>query len=638
MNSINHHRVIALVLQWFHSPTGWVTLRSVKRCRVFMVCCFVFLSFAQNMPPSVSQEVRVSPGSPVPVMPPTWTPDMSPAEAAALSGEVRRFGGPLPPQIPGPVAPFHPPMPVPPIPEQITSGHSIFSDRDGADRPLMSNESDPVNRWLEQISVPLRNGQYTLPVDVSSLFRMATQHSERIAAVRQTPWISETQVLQASGAFDAKVFTKTDFTSTSDPVESVLVTGGPPRLEDNIVGFDGGVRKLMSDGSSYTVGQRLGHRNSNSLFIDPNNQATSRLYATWTRPLQRGRRQNPQQSLVLKKQFDTAAEQASYRQAVQAQLFDIANAYWGLYQERGTLLLKQRNLQRAEEIASQLVGRQTLDTVRSQLLRTQAAVTNRKAELFLCEAKIRNVESRLRALSNSPEFSGMHAVELLPVQIPDVRPLALDTEAEVGRALVKRPEIRELRDRVQGKMIQLALACDQTKARLDFVLEGNVAGLDRRSDIAGSWARQFTTGRPGFGVGLEFEMPYQNRTAHGALRQRRLELNQLRHQIRELEGNARAEVEVAMRNLQAAFETSIARRKSVNAASAEVQYLRDRWLTLGANQQSGDSQLNDLLEAHDRLLEEELSLLRSCVRHSQSFLELQRATGSLIEFLPAGTL
>ena len=77
---------------------------------------------------------------------------------------------------------------------------------------------------------------------------------------------------------------------------------------------------------------------------------------------------------------------------------------------------------------------------------------------------------------------------------------------------------------------------------------------------------------------------------------------------------------------------TIGRKESLAAVNEEVEYLTDRWLTLGNDPQLGQIQLNDLLQAHDRVLQEEQALLSSMIEFNLAVIELQRAKGTLIEF------
>lgn len=486
--------------------------------------------------------------------------------------------------------------------------------------------------WSAPSLEPLRPERQPLPIDLDMLFALTAAYSGRVQAVRQVPSISKAQLDQARAAFNPTLFSNNKFNSTSDPVENTLTTGGPTRLEDKIVGLDSGLKGQNQNGTNYQIGQHLGHKNSNSRFFSPQDQGTARLYANLTQPLMRGRRIDVNRSLVLTAQFETEAAKASYQDALQKQLFQVADAYWSLYSERASLLQRRQHLNRACEIADLLFAREGYDSSSSQVLRARATVANRNAELTQADARIRNLESRLRALINAPELTNNRNVEFLPSQTPSLLPFEFDIENEVGMALQRRPELMELARNLEAANVRLRLARDQTKPTLNLVGEGYVAGLQGHSDIPGAFVDQFSKGPPGFAGGLVFERPVGNRAATAAVRQRQCEVVQLSHLISEANENVHAEVETAIRNVQATKQAAIGRQISIEAANAEVTALKDRWQTLGNDPRLGQLQLNDLLSSQDRLLQEEQNLLEALVQYNRAILEVQRATGVLVQF------
>jgi outer membrane protein TolC len=488
--------------------------------------------------------------------------------------------------------------------------------------------------WWSALSlVPLRPETQPLPVNLDTLFALTAAHSGRVQAVAQAPWVSQSQLEQAQAAFDPTLFSNNRFNSTSDPVENELVTGGPPRLEDNIVSSDSGLRVQNQLGSSYQIGQRFGHKNSNSLFFDPQDQGTARLYANVTQPLMRGRKIDINRSLVLTAQFETKSAQAEFQTALQKQLFQVADTYWLLYTERVSLLQGRQHLARASEIATLLQAREGYDSPNSQVLRARATVANRTAQLAQADARIKNLESRLRALVNAPELINNRNAEFLPLQLPKLHPIGFVIEHEVGLALHRRPELKDLFSKLEVAKVRLQLARDQTKPTLNLVGEGYVAGLQGQSDIPGAFVDQFSEGRPGYAAGLVYERPVRNQASTATVRQRQYEVIQLSHLINEATENVRAEVETAVRNVEAARQSVMGRQMSLDAANMEVNALKDRWLTLGNDPQLGQLQLNDLLGSQDRLLQEEQNLLQALVEYNRSILEVQRATGVLVQFV-----
>ena len=135
----------------------------------------------------------------------------------------------------------------------------------------------PEPWWTGPLMESIRPDAQPLPIDLDTLFALTATHSGRVQAIAQTPWVNQMRLEQAQAAFDPTLYSDNRFDSTSDPVENTLTTGGPPRLEDNLLGLDTGLRGQNRRGTNYRVGQRFGHKNSNSNFFAPNDQGTSRL-------------------------------------------------------------------------------------------------------------------------------------------------------------------------------------------------------------------------------------------------------------------------------------------------------------------------------------------------------------------------
>lgn len=494
------------------------------------------------------------------------------------------------------------------------------------------NPQDVSAWWEGRVAAPMRQDASCIPVDLDQLFALTAAYSERVLAVGQTPWIHREQITQAKAAFDPTFYNSARFDSTSEPVENTLTTGGPSRLEDDILGIDTGFRGQSRSGSTYSFGQQLGHKNSNSTFFLPNDQGYSRLFANLTQPLLQGRRIDVNRSLVLNAQFETLGAQAAYHSTLQKQLIQVSEVYWSLYTERASLLQRNRHIDAAKEIVEHLESRVAHDITRNQVLRARGAVASRTAEIARSEAEIRNLESRLRALVTAPELLADRQSELLPVQDAQLLEISFNPDAEVSNALAQRPELADLSAKILSAETRIRLARDQTKPRLDMIAEGYVAGRQGSSDILGAWTDQFSTGRPGFATGLVYERPVHNRVATAAVRQRSLELSQLHHLVNEAQETIRAEVDTAVRNVDAAQAAARSRQFALDAVRQEVAYLQDRWLSLGNDPRFGPIQLDELLRSQDRQLLEEQSLLRATVQFHRALIEVQRATGSLVRF------
>lgn len=497
-----------------------------------------------------------------------------------------------------------------------------------------STDSDPNSEWWhEGIQTAFRPNASFVAIDIDTLFYLTAMHSDRVQAIADKVNVQLARIDQAESAFIPTLYSDSRYDSTSDPVQNTLTTGGPPRLEDAIVGIDAGLRGQGRFGTQYNLGQRLGHKNSNSLFFDPNDQGSSRLFANVTQPLLRGREIDGNRTLVLTARFESSAAQAEYLEALQTQLFKVADTYWTLYTERASFVQRKRHLERANEIAELLTNRQGHDVSRSQVLRAQSTIANREADIAQADARIRNLEAQIRALTNAPEFTEDRSAEFVPMQRASLRDLVFDTEEQVAQALRRRPELDNFQNQLSAAQSRLRLAKDQLKPTLNLVGEGYLAGLRGDSDIPGAWIDQFRE-RPGYAAGIVFERPANNRGLQAAIRQYEFEIAQINHALAEAKENIRAEVETAIRNFELARQVAESRQRSLSAVNAEVEFLYDRWRSLGNDPKLGQLQLDELLRAQDRLLQEEQNLLQALVQYNKAIPEVQRATGVLIRFAP----
>lgn len=407
-------------------------------------------------------------------------------------------------------APIAPPTPAAPTPIALRTSPP-------RQEPRQTEGQTPVWWWEREISTPISLGQPALRVDVSSLLELTIRCSQQVKAVGMNRWIQGAQTEIARAEFDPQMYADGRFDDTSDPVGNTLTTGGPPRLQDHRARFEAGLRSRTLQGGSISLSQRLGHDNSNSLFFIPNNQGTARMALEMRQPLLEGRGKTYNQSFIITTVFETEQAEAEYLASLQNRLFEVGTAYWNLYQERVTLLQRQRHVQRAAGIAEELEQRQSFDALRSQVLRAKAAVATRNSELAVAEAELANSQSRIRALINAPCLQGTPMPELIPSQPPPNDEFSIDVAANLSIALRGRPEMRALAAQLQAAEIRTAQASHELLPSLDLVLDSYLSGLEGNSNVSRAWSEQFTEGAPSYGVGLQFSVPLGNRAAQARL-------------------------------------------------------------------------------------------------------------------------
>ena len=183
---------------------------------------------------------------------------------------------------------------------------------------------------------------------------------------------------------------------------------------------------------------------------------------------------------------------------------------------------------------------------------------------------------------------------------------------------------------IQAAHVKLDVSENELLPVLNFVAETYVSGLQGSSEIGQAYANQFSQGEPGYSVGLTFEVPWGNRAARMQVARRKLEQRRLISRFEATMQSLRADVEIALREVETSHREMQARLESMRAAQVDVQYLLERWRLLPGDDRSASFLLEDLLDAQDRLTTEEGRYLDSQVAYAISSLNLKRETGILL--------
>ena len=486
--------------------------------------------------------------------------------------------------------------------------------------------------WDDHITHPLRHSAEPRRITLSGLIHAALQYSSRVRVISESPLIQDTAIVEADAAFDWAAFVETQWQDIDEPVGSTLTTGGPPRFQDEIANFELGARRRNLRGGDFSISQQYGYERSNSVFFIPQDQGTARLTLNYTQPLLRNGGKLINTSQIVLAQIQSGAARDVFSRDLQAHLFDVTEAYWNLFLERGLLLQRQRLYKRGQLILKDLEVREQLDAVANQIVRARAAVASRRSDLFRAAAGVKNAEGRIRALVNAPGLGIVDEFELTPMDFPATYEIPLELHDALQAAFRNRPEIREALKQVRAGALRLNVSQNELLPILDLTLESYMNGLRGDSDIGGAWVDQFGDGAPSYTAGLRFEVPIGNRAARARFQRRALELRQLEHQFRNTLQVLQLDVEIAVRETLTAYREIEAKRQALRAAESEVDFLTQRWELMPGEDRSTSLLLEDLLAAQERLAQQEFEYLNAQVQYNISIVNLKKSTGTLLQF------
>ena len=501
--------------------------------------------------------------------------------------------------------------------------------------PLVSVNLPPVPVgfepwWMKQIARPLRAKSRPVPVTVEWLAWRALDHSPGVLAMNLDPAIRETEILKEQAEFDWQAFVDSAFNANSDPVGNTLTTGSSPRFRDRIWGHTMGFRRRTSQGGEIEASQRIGYQDNNSIFFLPTQQGTSILTLSFTQPLlaRSGRVYNS--SRIALAQLDTGIAEDELVKGLQDHLIQVTEAYWDLYRARAVLQQKQKLLSRAEYVLDRLEGRKDVDAQLRQILRTRAAVASRRSEIARAAMSIQNAESKLRYLVNDPELIQGGPLELLPHESPLAVPLEISMGDSLVTAIQNRPEIAQALKTVRSTSLEVGIAESEFKPALDLVLGTYVSGLAGESDIPQSFRNQFNQGEPGWSVGFLFDMPLGRRAARARLNRSQLEMQRALLSFRSSIERTLTEVEMSVREVRTTYQEMLSTYHAMQAAQTEAEFLDDRWRLLAGGERSSTLLLEDLLDAQERLAEEEQNFVMAQVGYVMALARLKQAMGVLL--------
>ena len=347
----------------------------------------------------------------------------------------------------------------------------------------------------------------------------------------------------------------------------------------------------------------------------------------------------------------------AFRLQVITTVDQIENLYWNLVYAFENVRVQQEALAFAQKTLSdnqKAVQVGTLPPI--QVVSAQSTVASNRQLLTVAQTNLELQELLMKnALSRNlqnPLLAGAQVIPTSTIQLPEQEPVS-PTEDLINDALQHRAELAESRidltsrdlnvKSVHNAMLpSLGLYAYYGGSGLGGSLSPNATFCPSSSGICINRNRipsQFLTGPVGYGdtlsqlvdsrapdkgVGISLNVPILNRTAQANQVRSELEFRQAQVRLQQLENQVRIEVRNAQFDVQQ-------NRASVDAAQAAVNLARQ---TLDAEQkklEAGVSNPTNVLQMQSGLTSTESTLVSALAAYEKSRVELDRATGLLLE-------
>jgi len=350
----------------------------------------------------------------------------------------------------------------------------------------------------------------------------------------------------------------------------------------------------------------------------------------------------------------------AFRLQVITTVDQIESIYWNLVYAYENLRVKQESLTFSEKTLSdtkkqvEIGSLAPIEAVRAQstVAADQQALTVAKTDLQLEQLLMKNALSRTL---QDPVLAGAEVIPTSTMEVPEneqVRP----TEELVNDAIRHRAELVEARIQLNSQEISNKAVRSSLLPTLDLYAYYGGYGLGGsqnptnvcakpnqfgcattnpnpqlfQSSIAtpvsysGALNQLVNSTAPDKGMGLQLNIPIRNRAAQAVQIRSEMEYRQLQMALQQTENR----VSVEVRNAQFGVEQN---RASVASAQAAVDYAKQSLDAEQKKYQFGTSTTTAVLQTRSALATAESTLLSAMAAYEKSRIELDRATGALLD-------
>src|SRR5216683_1869503 len=413
-------------------------------------------------------------------------------------------------------------------------------------------------------------------------------------------------------------------------------------------------------GTNLSVGFNNTRSTTNSSFSTFSPQLNSNFKATLTQHLLQGLGPAANTRFIRIAKNNRELSDVAFRLQIIDSLDQIENIYWDLVFAYENVRVQNESLAFAQKTLSdtkkqvEIGSLAPIEVVRAQstVATDQQAVTTAQENLQLQQLLMKNAISRTL---KDPTLATAEVIPTSTMDVPAQEPV-VPAEDLINESLRHRPELVESRIDLNSRELSNKAVRSSLLPTLDlFAYYGGsgLGGAQNAAALCASPSQPFcatanpdptlsqspivpTTGygstlnqlvnstAPDKGIGLQLNIPLRNRAAQAVQIRSELEFRQAQLRLQQIEN----QVAVEVRNAQFAVQQN---RASVDSARAAVELGRQSLDAEQKKYQFGTSTTTLVLQNQSQLATAESTLVNAMVAYEKSKVELDRATGQLLD-------
>lgn len=411
-------------------------------------------------------------------------------------------------------------------------------------------------REARQTIRPVRRFDLTLEEAV----RRAMERNLDIAVQRIRPLVQDLQVAIANAGFLPTASSGFGLNESTRPSTSLLDGGGLGgqsiliRQRTYDVGID---QRVKWGGGQYSLTWNGNRLESTDLFTSFNPSLGANMTAEYTQPLLRGFRTDPQRTQLVVSRINREISDIDLEETIINTLADVGLAYWELVYARAAVGVQQEALELAEQLVRDNRARVEIGMIGEiEVVQAQAEAALRRQLLAEAGQVQRTNELALKRLIVGGTSDELWSAELNPTDEPQLAPMQIDVDEAIRETLARRTDISRARRQLAINDATVANLRNSTLPALDLVGTYQLAGqggprlipagnsfdaiLAGTGDVIpggyGDVLRNIAEADyPTWNVQIRMTYPLGRSAEEGAYERARLELQQTRAQINQIE-------------------------------------------------------------------------------------------------------
>ena len=514
---------------------------------------------------------------------------------------------------------------------QVLPGHGLADDR-----PSISNHD--LDQFLAKVcSSSITTSVQKLNWSLDDAINAALLYSHQVDSLRIEPLESYQEVGIEFGQFDTVSFFDALYDDSNSPVGNNFESdGNNDRIRGEEFTFNYGLRKELLSGGQIELSDQILTRDDDSGVLNPPNQARSTLSLSLTKELLRGSGRTIGGNQVLVAWLNAEVETYNSQAAIADLLQSVSEAYWNIFTARGALLAAIENAESASAILRDLLARRNIDADPNLVEQARVVALQQKVLADNAYADLTKAQFELVRLVNAPELllnsAQIEIIPVMPILPSHDRP---DVLSRQNTAIHNRPEVRQVIENIRRAQLEHHFSINQLLPRLAFTAAANFEGLAGDRDTSAAGRDRFDS-NASYQVGANFEFPISNRQARHRKTQVELEMTQLSHQWKDAVEEVKRDVLDAAQDY-ATSQSVIDRQRRIFRASVErLNFLELRRYRIPKKDALPSLQLGQLLDVQTDVAGSKAEFVAAIANRGRSLINLNRATGVLVQAPAAG--